>query len=112
MAFQIIRQPDGELAVFNGYDGVWCAWGLTRDEVIEFFAEMAARDSRETTGRIIDQILAGEPGKAYGRQFAMTFAEANALSSHHDGDVLPGPVSQEKLASLREMEREIAADTA
>lgn len=112
MAFQIIRQPDGRLAVFNGCDDVWLAWDLTRDEVTEFFAEMAARDSREATGRIIDKVLAGEPSEVYGRQFAMTFAEANALSGHYGGDVLPGPVDLDKTASLKEMSREIAADIA
>lgn len=98
MGSQIIQQPNGKLAVIS--DDCWAVWDGSPDEVAEWFAELAAGEARETAHRHIKRVLAGESSAVYGRQLAMTFAEANARSQHYGGEVLEGPVDPELLAVL------------
>lgn len=45
-------------------------------------------------------VLADRAEEAYSRTWVMTFAEAQAHSWHHGGEVLPGPVAEELLVEL------------
>jgi hypothetical protein len=91
MGYQVIRQPDGLLAVFSSYVDCWAVYDATPDEVVDWFAEWAAKDARREARRVVDAVLAGEPREVY-YQFAMTYEEANAMSGEHGGVVLPDAV--------------------
>ena len=91
MGYQIIRQPDGRLALFSSYSDSWAEWDLTADEVREWFAQRPPC-SPEDVDRKLGPVLEGKAQEAYGRTWVMTFAEAQAHSWHHGGEVLPGPV--------------------
>jgi hypothetical protein len=43
---QIIKQPDGLLAVFSSFSDSWRAWDATPEELIEFYAREAADEAR------------------------------------------------------------------
>jgi inosine/xanthosine triphosphate pyrophosphatase family protein len=100
MAYQVIKQPDGKLAVFSSYSDTWVCWDGTPDEVVEYFAEKAANDARKSARETVEHVMADQPREAY-YQFAMTFAEANARSRHYGGEVLEGPVDAELLAEMQ-----------
>ena len=99
MGTQIIRQPDGRLAIMD-WDTGWAAWDGTPEEVVEWYAARAAEESRDTIRRRIAAVLAGDPERVYGRQWTLTFAEAQAHSQHVGGEVLDGPLDADLLAEL------------
>jgi hypothetical protein len=98
MGHQVIKQPDGLYAIFSSFSDTWIVYDAPRQEVIDYYAEKAAREARESTARLLDDVDEN-PRKAY-CQFAMTFAEANAKSKAHGGEVLDGPVDAELLAEM------------
>lgn len=83
MGHQIIRQPDGLLAVFSNSaggglrpgtdpeddnswaDGCWILMGATQAELEEYYAERAAKSARESARQAIEAVLAGEPRMVY-----------------------------------------------
>jgi hypothetical protein len=91
MGHQVIRQPDGKLAVFSSFSGEWIRWDNSPEELVEWYAERAAEDARRSARQTVDAVLAGNPREVY-CQFTMTFEEANAESGENGGMVLPGAV--------------------
>jgi len=104
MGFQVIKQPDGRLAVFSSYSDCWAVWDGSREEVAGWFAEQenATGLTRDAVLRKIDLVLSGDAVKAYGRPWTMDFAAANAKSKYHGGEVLEGPLDEGLLAFLEE----------
>jgi len=98
MGHQVIKQPDGLYAIFSSFTDTWIVYDATRQDVIDYYAEKAAREAREGTARLLDDVDEN-PRKAY-FQFAMTFEEANAESKHSGGKVLDGPLDEKLLAEL------------
>jgi hypothetical protein len=98
---QISKQPDGKLAIFSdGVDGgCWLRWDMTPDEVVEYYAERAAQNARESVWRTVNHIVNDEPRKAY-YQFYEPFAVLNATSKYNGHDVLDGPVDRKTLDDL------------
>lgn len=88
MGHQVIRQPDGRLAVFSSGTCRWIRWDSTPEEVVEWYAERAAEDARRSARRTVDAVLAGR--ETYDPRLVMTFEEANAESGENGGKVLPG----------------------
>lgn len=84
MGHQIIRQPDGNLAVFSSVVDSWILVNASPEDIADYYAEKAAQDARRHTRETIGHVLAGEPKRAY-CQFAMTFTEADETSREHDG---------------------------
>ena len=91
MGHQIIRQPNGLYAVFSSFTDTWILNDATRDDLIGYYAEKAAKDARESTVRLLDDIDE-DPCKAY-YQFTMSFEEANAASVEHGGEDLSGKLA-------------------
>lgn len=85
MGHQIIRQPDGKLAVFSSVADAWILMDATAEDLADYYAEKAAADARERVAKILEAVQADEPRKVY-YQFAMTFAEANEDSREHGGE--------------------------
>jgi hypothetical protein len=98
MSYQVIKQPDGKLAIFSSETDSWEAWNLTPRKAAKWFAGQAAQEAGARAQRVIDAVLHGEP--PYSRQAALTFAEANARSRHYGGEVLDGPVDAELARTL------------
>jgi hypothetical protein len=92
VGYQVIKQPgEPELyAVFSSFSDSWIRWNHTKDDVIGWMVERAAADARKSAERLFEA-LAESPVHAY-YQFAMSFDEANAASTEHDGpDLRPNP---------------------
>lgn len=107
MGHQIVKQPDGRLAIFSdGNDGgCWIRWDMTVVEVGDYYAGRAADSARESalrTARLVSQDKASE---AY-YQFTETFDKLNATSKYNGHTVLDGPVSQKRLDDLAAMDAE------
>jgi hypothetical protein len=85
MGSQIIKQPDGRLAIFNTNTDTVIVWDATEDEIVEHFAEQAAERAREDVRRTLAHVTAGEPKRAY-FQFAMTWEEALEEDRQHGGE--------------------------
>jgi hypothetical protein len=96
MGYQVIRQPDGKLAIFSSYTDTWCESNLRIDEVINFFVDRAVADTYEHMDRVLSAVLTGQPSRVY-YQFAMSFDEAEVMSAEHGGPVLADPKSQSEL---------------
>ena len=87
---EIIRQPDGKLAVFD-HDVIVC-WNATENEVVAFAVQQARLDAQraiETAERIAKkkavEVAAGRPRQAYG-QFAKTWEDALRSDRRHGGE--------------------------
>jgi hypothetical protein len=91
MGHQVIKQPDGLYAVFSSFSDTWILVDATRDDLITYYGDRAAKDARDSTARLIDQVDE-DPRNAY-CQFAMTFEEANADSVEHGGEDLSGKLA-------------------
>lgn len=99
VGYQVIKQPDGRLAIWSSYTDSWAVADCTSDEVVAFFTDKAEADAKRDAERIVTYVLADDARAVY-HQFAMTFEEA-------DGDARPG----EKYADLPAVPEE-AADAA
>lgn len=86
MGQQIIRQPDGNLAVFSSITETFTVVDATPEEIVEWRAKEAAEQARERTLRELDKVLAGDSRGAY-FQFAMTWEEAAESDREHGGDL-------------------------
>jgi hypothetical protein len=85
MGHQIIRQPDGKLAIFSNGVDAWIRVDASAQEIEDYYAERAAQDARRSARETLEHVLAGEPHQVY-CQFAMTFDEANEASREHSGE--------------------------
>lgn len=86
MGQQIIKQPDGKLAVFSNNTDTFIVVDATPEELVEWRAEEAAEAARERTRTELEKVLAGDSRAAY-FQFAMTWEEAAELNREHGGDL-------------------------
>ena len=80
MSHQIIRQPDGLLAVFSDNVDAFVVTDATPEELVEWYAQEAAERAREAARRQIDLVL--NSPKPYA-QFTLTWKEASALDRQH-----------------------------
>lgn len=78
MGQQIIRQPDGLLAVFSSVVDAFVILDATPEELVEWRAEKAAERARKDTLRDLEHVLAGNPEKVY-YQFTKTWDEAQQM---------------------------------
>ncbi|NED75377.1 hypothetical protein G3I51_24240 [Streptomyces sp. SID9944] len=85
MGQQIIKQPDGRLAVFSSITDTFIVVDATPEEIIEWRAEEAAQAARESTRRELRHVLADNPHGAY-YQFARTWEEASRRDREHASD--------------------------
>jgi hypothetical protein len=98
VGYQVIKQPDGRLAIWSSYTDSWAAADCTADEVVAIFTDKAEADAKRDAERIVTHVLAGDARAVYS-QFAMTFEEA-------DEDARPG----EKYADLPTVPEEPAPE--
>lgn len=84
MGAQIVRQPDGRLAVFSSVVDSWIVYDATGDELVEYFATEAAEEARRQARRAIDAVERGDARAVY-FQFAHTFEEADEIAGRHGG---------------------------
>lgn len=89
MGYQILKQPDGQLAIFSSYTDTFVAMDATPDEVTEWFADLAAHDARTSVRRILNHVIADDPRGAY-YQFAVTWDEAARKNEEHGGELAYG----------------------
>jgi hypothetical protein len=85
MGQQIIRQPDGGLAVFSTITDTILIYDATAEEIINWRAEQAAEDARRVTREQLKDVIRGEPFRVY-FQFAMTWQDALEKDRDHGGE--------------------------
>jgi predicted GIY-YIG superfamily endonuclease len=78
MGQQIIKQPDGRLAVFSSVVDAFVVVDATPEEILDWRAEQAAEDARRATQRELDAVLADDPRRVY-FQFARSWEEASEM---------------------------------
>lgn len=86
MGYQVIKQPDGELAIFSSYTDTIVMWDADEAEVVQYFVDIAAEDARRRAEQVVAHVVAGEPRRAY-FQFAKTWGRALELDREHGGEV-------------------------
>jgi hypothetical protein len=74
-AHQIIRQPNGRLAVFSSGVNDWIIADVTAYELAEYYARRAAEDARGKYLHTARLVLEDKADQAY-YQFTMTYEEA------------------------------------
>lgn len=82
MGHQVIKQPNGQFAVFDSGGDEWIFADATEEELLEYYEQRAAERARKDTMRILEAVKADEPHRVY-YQFAMTFKEANREHNSH-----------------------------
>jgi hypothetical protein len=85
MGHQVIRQPDGKLAVFSSGTDSWIVTNATAEDLGNYYAARAAEDARRSALETAAHVLAGEARRVY-CQFVLPFEEANRESREHGGD--------------------------
>lgn len=86
MGHQILKQPDGRLAVFSSFTDTFVLMDATEGEVVDWFAERAAERERERTRAVLGHVFAGNPRAAY-FQFTLTWEEAVQTNQKRGGDL-------------------------
>ena len=89
MSHQIIKQPDGKLAVFSSGVDDWIITGVTRDELCGYYAGEAAKEAHQSALEACNAVLAGEPRAVY-YQSTMTYEEACEAAGRTPFDVAVG----------------------
>lgn len=87
MGHQIIKQPDGRLAVFSSVVDAFIIVDATPEELKEWYAQEAAQDARERTQRTLDKLNSQGADGVYGRR-ALTWEEASRMNEEHGGDLV------------------------
>lgn len=92
MGHQIIKQPDGLLAIFSSFSDRIIMWDATEDDVMTHFAERAEErarrdiaDAEKAAREAVAAVLAGEPRKVY-YQFATSWEQAMESDREHGGE--------------------------
>ncbi|MDX2550141.1 hypothetical protein [Streptomyces stelliscabiei] len=88
MGQQIIKQPDGKLAVFSSIVDAFIVVDATPEEILDWRAEEAAAKERERTQRELDAVLAGDPRRVY-YQFTRTWEEASEMDRQNAPEERP-----------------------
>ena len=101
MGHQIVKQPDGRLAIFSDgtNTGGWVVYDATPDEVVEWFAERAAQGARDTYRREVARVLAGDDLRLPGGKL-YPFAVLNAYNKADGRDGPDGPVDEKTYAEV------------
>ncbi|GGK61501.1 hypothetical protein Sme01_03240 [Sphaerisporangium melleum] len=86
MGNQIIRQPDGHLAIFCSSTDTIIIWDATAEEIVEWFAEQAAERAREDARRHVENVATGDARNSY-YQFTKTWEQALTMDREHGGEV-------------------------
>lgn len=107
MGHQIVKQPNGLLAIFSDGVNAWLRWDMTPHDVTEYYAERAAQSARESAARTVHKVMTDRPREAY-YQFTQTFAELNAVAKASGSEVLDGPVDEDVLRRYAELDRQEA----
>lgn len=88
MGYQIVQQPGTDLfAILSSEIGAFVATEATREEVVQFFVDLAADAARERVERILGFVETGDPERIYGNS-TLTWEEATAIDRRQAPDIL------------------------
>ncbi len=87
MGHQIIKQPDGKLAVYSTADNEFLLLGATLEDIVSLFVKEHARIIKKDVHRIVD--LLEKDRKPY-YQFTRTWTEAveDIIDQHGETDTI------------------------
>ena len=78
MGHQIVKQPDGNLAVWSTVVDDWVIRDATAEQLADYYAERAALQAAEEVLRVTEAVLEDKATDIY-HQFTRTFEELEAL---------------------------------
>lgn len=93
MGDQIIKQPDGQFAVYSTETDTIITWDASADDLVAYYADKAREQARRRARETIDKVAAGNARDVY-YQFVLTWEEALENDREHGGeahDHFPGP---------------------
>lgn len=85
MGQQIIRQPDGKLAVFSSVTDTFVVVDATPEEIIEWRAEAGAEEARERTRAELARVLDEGNARPY-YQFTLSWDEAAEMDRKNNSE--------------------------
>jgi hypothetical protein len=85
VSYQIIKQPDGKLAIFSSVVDQIIVWDATAEEIVDWFARDAAEQAAERTRWDLERLEQRGPGWVY-RQFALSWERAVEKDREHGGE--------------------------
>ncbi len=102
MGHQIIKQPNGNLAIYSDGVGAWLRWDMTPKQVEKYYARRAYKEAKRAAHEAVEAVMDDRPREVYA-QFTMTFEEANAHSrAGQGGDEGPeGPMDEALYEELK-----------
>jgi hypothetical protein len=84
MGHQIVRQPDGRLAVWSTGVDDWVLYDCEPLDLLDYYAERAAAEARESAARTVKAVLDGDARSVY-YQWTRTFDELQAERADRHG---------------------------
>jgi hypothetical protein len=72
MGYQVIKQPNGLLCIWSSYSDEIVASDGGPEEIINWFADLAARESKITTERVVNAVINNDAKSVY-YQFTKTW---------------------------------------
>ncbi len=84
MGYQVVKQPDGLLAIVSSGTDTIVMWDAERSDIVDWFVDIEAKRARESAERTVDAVLDGRPRDVYA-QFALTWNEAVEMDREHQG---------------------------
>lgn len=82
MGQPVVRQPNGQFAIFSTERDTFVAWNRPREYILSYFETYAAERERENVTRLLDQLESNE--NPYGH-LAYSWEELLALDRDHGG---------------------------
>jgi hypothetical protein len=85
MGYQVVKQPDGKLAIFSSYSDTIVGWNADPDEIIQWFVDAAAEREREAITKLVEAVVNDESKRVY-YQFAHTWDEVLEMDREQGGE--------------------------
>lgn len=60
MGHQIIKQPNDKYCVYSSITESVICWEATEEEILDYYADIAAKKSREATRELLDKVNKGD----------------------------------------------------
>lgn len=84
MGHQVVKQPDGHLAVWSTETDDWVLLDADPVDVLDYFVGLAAADALRSTQQVLDAVLGGEPRRVY-FQFTRTYEQLETERKRRHG---------------------------
>lgn len=74
MGYQVIKQPDGDLAIWSSYSDKFVMVDANEEDVVNYFVELATTEATINAQRVVNAVLEDQPRKIYA-QFTLSWKD-------------------------------------